>query len=75
MLDYIAFGVMLGCCVIQAIDIGVYSAQKNYKGWRLCVIALVCTAGATGALFYNIIHCSRGWNLFHLLAIVQGAKR
>lgn len=45
MLDYIAFGVMLGCCVIQAIDIGVYSAQKNYKGWRLCVIALVCTAG------------------------------
>lgn len=56
MVDYIAFGVMLGCCVIQAIDIGVYSAQKNYKGWRLCVIALVCTAGATGALFYNIIH-------------------
>lgn len=56
MLDYIAFGVMLGCCVIQAIDIGVYSAQKNSKGWCLCVIALVCTAGATGALFYNIIH-------------------
>ena len=56
MLDYIAFGVMLGCCVIQAIDIGVYSAQKNYKGWCLCVIALVCTAGATGALFYNITH-------------------
>lgn len=56
MLSYIAFGSLLGCCVIQAIDIGVYTAQKNYRGWLMCVIALVCTAGATGALFYNIIH-------------------
>lgn len=56
MLSYIAIGGLLGCCVIQAIDFGVYSVQKNFKGSILCVIALISTAGATGALFYNIAH-------------------
>ena len=56
MLSYIAIGGLLGCCVIQAIDFGIYSAQKNFKGRILCLIALISTAGATGALFYTIIH-------------------
>ena len=49
-------GILLGCCVIQVIDFGIYSVQKNFKGSILCVAALISTAGATGALFYNIIH-------------------
>lgn len=57
MLSYIAIGgILLGCCVIQVIDFGIYSVQKNFKGSILCVAALISTAGATGALFYNIIH-------------------
>lgn len=56
MLSYIAFFGLLGCCIIQAIDFGIYSAQKNFKGSILCVVALISTVGATGALFYNIAH-------------------
>lgn len=56
MLSCIAIGGLLGCCVIQTIDFGIYSVQKNFKGSILCVIALISTARATGALFYNIAH-------------------